>query len=177
MEVRKNVSLENTSLDPNMKVCLETSCIIGFLNCETDCQPIERLLTLAEDSQVELYVSDFAWQEIVTPLDQSGVEKMERLRRVAKYLPKVARLGEWVLGEHVLGHDNSPGIERGLSHASRPDREQFLSYAAVGLDYFVTKDHHYLKRSVRTQFVDQYGFEIGMPEECLAWLEKQGNVL
>ena len=157
-----------------MRVCLETSCIIGFLNDEPDCRSIERLLNLAETGHVDLFVSDFAWRETRQPIGELDKRKMQRLKCATKPLPKVARIGEWVLGEDVLGHDDSLDIETALSRASRPDREQFLSYAAVGLDFFVTKDNHYLKNSVRARLANQYGFKVGMPEECLSWLKKCG---
>ena len=157
-----------------MKICLETSSIIGFLQGERDCQPVERLLTLAESGQVELFVSDFAWEEIYKPLDELGNSRKERLRYVAKHLPKVARIGEWELGSDVLGHDDSAEIEGALSQTGRPDREQFLSYAALGLDFFVTKDKDYLKKSVRSKFVKEYGFKVGRADECVDWLEQRG---
>jgi hypothetical protein len=157
-----------------MRVCLETSCIIGFLNGEPDCQAIEVLLNLADTGYIELSVSDFAWEEIYQPISELGKREIQRLRRVANPMPKVARIGEWALGEDVLGRDDSSDIEATLSHASRPDKEQFLSYTAIGLDFFVTKDNHYLKRSVRTRLVNQYGFEVGRPGECLNWLKKCG---
>ena len=157
-----------------MRVCLETSCIIGFLNGEPDCQSMEMLLNLAETGHIELFASDFAWGETRQPTSEPGKRRMQRLRCATKPVPKVARIGEWVLGEDVLGHDDSSGMEATLSRASRPDREQFLSYAAVGLDFFVTKDDHYLKRSVRARLANQYGFRVGRPEECLTWLKKCG---
>jgi len=157
-----------------MKICLETSCIIGFLKGEPDCQPIEKLLTLAETGQVKLFISNFAWEETYKPLDELGNSRKERLEHLTNPSPKVARLGEWVLGEDVLGHDDSAEIESALSKASRPDREQFLSYAALGLDFFVTKDKHYLKKSVRSKFVKQYGFQVGKPDECMDWIKQRG---
>ena len=157
-----------------MKICLETSCIIGFLKGESDCQPIDKILTFAETGQLELFVSDLAWEEIHKPLDEIGNRRKERLKSLTNHLPKVARIGEGVLGEDVLGHDDSTDIERSLSKASRPDKEQFLSYAALGLDFFVTKDDHYLKKSVRSKFVKAYGFEVGRAAECVHWIEQRG---
>ena len=156
-----------------MKICLETSCIIGFLNGEPDCEPVGRLLTLAEAGHVELFVSDFAWEETYKPLDKLGTSRKERLRYVTEHLPKVARIGEWRIGLDVLGHDDSAEIERALLQASRPDREQFLSYAAFGLTFFVTKDNDYLKKSVRSKLVKQYGFQVGTPDECMDWIEQR----
>lgn len=158
-----------------MKVCLETSSIIGFLKGEPDCEPVEKLLTLAESGQLEVFVSNFAWEEVCKPMDELGNSGMERLRCVAKGLPKVARVGEWRLGLDGLGHDNSADIERTISQASRPDREQFLSYAALGLGFFVTKDKHYLKKSVRNKYEKEYGFRVGRADECVEWIE-QGRI-
>jgi hypothetical protein len=138
-----------------MKMCLETSCIIGFLNGEPDCEPVGRLLTLAETGHVELFVSDFAWKETYKPLDKLGISRKERLRYVTEHLPKVARIGEWRIGLDVLGHDDSAGIERTLLQASRLDGEQFLSYAAFSLTFFATKDNGYLKKSVRSKLIKQ----------------------
>lgn len=157
-----------------MKICLETSCIIGFLKGEPGCKPIERLLTLAETGDAELFVSDLAWKEQYKPLDELGDSRKKRLWQVFCNTPKVARIGEWVLGEDVLGHDDSAEIEAALSHASRPDREQFLSYTALGLDFFITKDNDYLKKSVRSKLVKQYGFQVGTPQECLTWIQESG---
>ncbi len=157
-----------------MKICLETSCIIGFLKDEPDCRSIERLLTLAESDQLELFVSNFAWEESYKPLDELGNSRKECLRCVAKHLPKVARIGEWILGEDVLGHDDSAEIEGVLSKASRPDKEQFLSSAALGLDFFTTKDDDYLKESVRNKLVKEYGFQVGTPDECVNWIKHKG---
>ncbi|MFC2026403.1 hypothetical protein ACFLUX_00290 [Chloroflexota bacterium] len=132
-------------------------------------------MNLAETGHIELFASDFAWGEVHQPTSELGERRMQRLRRVANHAPKVFRIGESVLGgEDVLGHDGSSDIESTLSHASRPDKEQFLSYAALGLDFFVTKDEHHLKMSVKTKLANQYRFQIGKPEECLAWLEKCG---
>ena len=155
-----------------MKICLETSAIIGFLNDEPDCQAVEKLLILAETSQIELFVSSFAWEETYKPLNESASSKKERLARLANPSPKVARIGELVLGEDVLGSDDSVEIEDTLSKTSRPDREQFLSYAALGLDFFVTKDKHFLKKSVRNKLTKQYNFQIGTPDECIHWIEE-----
>ena len=155
-----------------MKICLETSCIIGFLKGEPDCEPIERLLTLAVTGDLEFFVSTFAWEEQYKPLDELGKHRKEQLERLANPSPKVARLGEWVLGKDVLGHNDSAKIENTLSKASRPDREQFLSYAALGLDFFVTKDNHFLRKSVRSKLVLQYGFQAGTPEECVHWIKQ-----
>jgi hypothetical protein len=157
-----------------MKICLETSCIIGFLKNESDCEPIDKILTLAEAGQVELFVSDFAWQEQYKPLDELGNSRKERLCKVIYNAPRVARIGEWVLGEDVLGHDDSSEIEHTLSRASRPDREQFLSYAALGFDFFVTKDAHFLKKSVRSKLMKEYGFQVGTPAECGGWINQKG---
>ena len=157
-----------------MKICIETSYIIGFLRGETDCVHVERLLALAESGQVEVFISDFAWEETYKPMDEFGNSRMERLRCVAKHLPKVARIGEWRLGLDVLGHNDSAEIESTLSQASRSDREQFLSYAALGLDFFVTKDEHYLKKSVRNKYEKEYGFRVGRADECINWIEWGG---
>ena len=53
-----------------MMVCLETSCIIGFLNDEPDCQPIEKLPNLAETNHIQLFASDFAWNETCQPVSE-----------------------------------------------------------------------------------------------------------
>ena len=142
---------------------------------ESDCEPIDKILTLAEAGSVELFVSDFAWEEQYKPLlDELGARRKERLCKVVCNAPKVARIEEWVLGEDALGHDDSAEIEHTLSRASRPDREQFLSYAALGLDFFVTKDkEHYLKKSVRGKFVKEYGFQLGTPAECVGWINQK----
>ncbi len=79
-----------------------------------------------------------------------------------------------MLGECVLGHDDSCEVEVVLSRASRPDIEQFLSYAAVCLDFFVTKDNHYLKKSVQTKLTKEYGSRVGNPQQCLNWLKERG---
>jgi hypothetical protein len=155
-----------------MKICLETSAIIGFCKDEPDCQPIERLLTLAENYQVEILISNFAWDEQYKPLDELGNSRKERIARLANPSPKVARIGEWVLGEDVLGSDDSVEIGDTLSKTSRPDSEQFLSYAALGLDFFVTKDKHFLKKSVRNKLTKKYKFHIGTPDECIHWIEE-----
>jgi len=155
-----------------MKICLETSCVIGFLKGEPDCEPIEKLLSLAETSDSELFVSNFTWEEQYKPLDELGKHRKERLKRLANLPPKVARLGEWVLGEDALGHDDSARIESTLSKASRADREQFLSYATLGLDFFVTKDYHFLKKSVRSKLISHYGFQVGTPEKCVHWIKQ-----
>jgi predicted nucleic acid-binding protein len=155
-----------------MKICLETSAIIGFFNDEQDCQAIEKLLTLAEAAQVELLTSNFAWEEQYKPLNELGNSRKERLKCLTRYLPKVARIGEWQLGVDVLGSDDSAEIESTLSKASRPDREQFLSYAALGLDFFVTKDKHYLKKSIRSKLIKQYSFKVGTPNECIHSIEE-----
>jgi hypothetical protein len=126
---------------------------------------------MAETGQAELFVS---WGEIYKPLDKLGEIRKKRLVRVAKQLPKVARIGEWQLGINVLGHSDSAEIEDTILKASRPDREQFLSYAALGLNFFVTKDKDYLKKSVRQKFIKQYGFQVGKPDECLGWIKKRG---
>ena len=157
-----------------MKICLETSTIIGFLQDEPDCQSIERLLVLAKAGLIELFVSDFAWQEIYKLLDEKGNTKKECLKQVAKHLPKAARIGEWRLGFDVLAHNDSIEIEKTLSHSSRSDTEQFLSYAALDVDFFVTKDKHYLKKSVRSELVKEYGFQIGTADECIGWLKQKG---
>ncbi len=156
-----------------MKICLETSSIIGFLKGEHDCQPIEGLLTLAETSGIEIFVSHFAWEEIYKPLNGLGNSRKERLRRVAKHLPKVARLDELRLDFDVLGHDGSAEMEGVLLKAGRPDTEQFLSYAAFGLEFFVTKDEHYLKKSAQSK-LEEWGFSICTAEECLNWIRQRG---
>lgn len=97
-------------------------------------------MTLTETGYVELFVSDFAWEETYKPLDKLGTSRKERLRYVTKYLPKVAHMGEWRIGLDVLGHDDSAEIECTLLQASRLDGEQFLSYAAFGPTFFATKD-------------------------------------
>ncbi len=158
-----------------MKICLETSAIIGFLNDEPDCQAVEKLLILAETSQIELFVSNFAWEETYKPVNESASNKKERLKNLTNHLPKVARLGEWVLGVDALGHDDSAEIEATLSKASRPDREQFLSYAALGLDFFVTKDKGYLKKSIHNRFAKEFGFQVGTPDECVHWIKGKGE--
>ncbi|MBU2607987.1 MAG: hypothetical protein KKF26_01570 [Chloroflexi bacterium] len=155
-----------------MKICIETSAIIGFLKGEFDCQPIEQLLTLAEAGEVEILVSSFAWDEVYKPLNELGNSKKERLRQMVQHLPKVARSGEWRLGFDVLGHEGSAEIEHSLSRASRSDKEQFLSYASLGLDFFVTKDKHFLKESVRTDFKRKYSFQVGNPKDCVDWIKK-----
>ena len=155
------------------RICLETSSIIGFVKGEPDCQPVEQLLTLAETGEVEIFVSDFAWKEAYKPLDELGNSRKELVRRVAKALAKVARLGEWELGLDVLGHDNSAELEHSLSIANQPDKEQFLSYAALGLDFFVTKDNHFLRSHVRNKFREEYGFQVGNAKECMDWVNKR----
>jgi predicted nucleic acid-binding protein len=159
----------------SMKIFLETSSIIGFLNSEPDCQAIDKILTLAKAGQIEIFVSDFAWEEQKGPLDEMGSSKKKRLESLANHAAKVARIGEWVLGVDVLAHDNSAEIESTLSTASQPDREQFLSHAALGSDFFVTKDKDFLKESVLSKFAKQYGFKVGTPEECLTFIEKRGE--
>lgn len=156
-----------------MRICLETSVIIGFLQDEPDCQPIETLLTLAENNQIELFASNFAWEEAYKPLNKLGKSRKERLMRLTKHLPKVARLGEWQLGLDVLGHDDSPEIEFTVSKASRSDIEQFLSYAALSLDFFVTKDRGFLKKSVHSKLTNEYGFQVGTVKECINWLKQK----
>jgi len=118
-------------------------------------------------------VSSFAWDEVYKPLNELGNSKKERLRRVVQHLPKVARLGEWRLDFDVLGHEGSAEIEHSLSRASRPDKEQFLSYASLGLGFFVTKDKHFLKESVRTDFKRKYSFQAGNPKDCVDWIKKR----
>ncbi len=78
-----------------MKICLETSAIIGFLNDEPDCQAVEKLLTLAENHQLEIFVSNFAWDEQLKPLNELGNSRKERLARLANPPPK---LGEGLEG-------------------------------------------------------------------------------
>ena len=148
------------------KICLETSAIIGFLKDEPDCQSIERILRLAEAGQVELFVSDFAWDEIYKPLDALGNSRKKRLEAITRHSPRVARLGEWCLGFDMLGHDESVEIEDTLFPAGRADREQFLSYAALSLDFFVTKDKHFLRKSAGEKMEEEYGFRVCTPDEC-----------
>jgi hypothetical protein len=158
-----------------MKMCLETSAIIGFLKDEPDCRSIEKLLALSESGQIELFVSSFAWEEAYKPLlDELGTNKKERLMKLTKHLPKVARIGEWTIGSDILGHNDSSTIELTLSKASRSDKEQFLSYAALGIDFFITKDKDFLKKLVRTRLEKEYGFQIGTAHECLDWIRQRG---
>ena len=159
-----------------MKICLETSSISGFLKGEPDCEPIERLLTLAETGKVELFVSSFAWKEIYDPLDELGSSRRERLSQVAKRFSKVAWVRHtWkIIGLDVSGKDDFAEVERSLSQASGLDGDHFLSYAALGLNFFVTKDRGYLEEPVRSQLVKKYDFQVGTADECVDWIGQRG---
>ncbi|MEW6143074.1 MAG: hypothetical protein AB1597_08005 [Chloroflexota bacterium] len=121
----------------------------------------------AESGELDVFVSDFAWDEIYKAPDAAGKSGKERLRRVATPLQKAAHLDEWKLGVDILGHTDSSKMDKVLSRASRPDREQFLSYAAIGLDYFVTEDKHYLRKTVRNKLTKEYGLIVCSVAECV----------
>ncbi len=159
-------------------VALETSAAIAYLNGEAEWEEVEELVRLAEGAKISILMSDFTWREI-KPHPAHDTVRLERLRRVGEPLPKVARVGEWILGVDVLGHDASSEIERRLGGgASRADREQFLSYASQpDVDFFVTKDKRdFLRNSVKERVHQRFTFQVGEPRDCLEWLREQGII-
>ena len=155
-------------------VALETSAAIAYLNGEAEWDEVEELVRLAEGAKISILMSDFTWREI-KPHPAHDTVRLERLRRVGEPLPKVARVGEWILGVDVLGHDASSEIERELRSLGTPDIEQFLSYCAQHRKsvFFVTKDHGFLKAKAKRQVHAEFGFQVGKPADCLEWLEER----
>ena len=99
-------------------------------------------------------------------------DRYERVKLISAPLPKVARIGEWIAGEALLGT-----IPRSKSSADfrvvpvKPDREQFLSFAAqTNADFFVTKDRAFLQARTRREIHEKFGFLVGTPRECVHWL-------
>ena len=154
-------------------IVLETSAAIAYLGSEPEWPDVEGLVQLAEQERVVLFMSDFAWNEI-RPHRTHDKHRLNRLKKTARIIPKVARLGEWLLGEDALGHDSSHEIEASLAPPvgrSRPDVEQFLSYCAqLDADFFVTTDGGFLKDNAKAQVHDRFGFRVGRPADCVEWL-------
>ena len=80
-------------------------------------------------------VSGFAWAEIFYERRERK-DRYQRVELISATLPKVARIGEWIRRRHA-GHDSSVESVRTSRRASKPDREQFLSFAAQTNDDFI----------------------------------------
>lgn len=155
-------------------IALETSAAIAYLNGEDEWEEVEELVRLAEGAKISILMSDFTWREI-KPHPAHDTVRLERLRSVGEPLPNVARVGEWILGVDVLGHDASSEIEKELRSLSTPDIEQFLSYCAQHHKsvFFVTKDRGFLKAKAKREVHAKFGFQVGKPADYLEWLRRQ----
>ena len=157
------------------EIVLETSAAIAYLADEREWADVERLVVLAEAGRIRLLMSESAWGEI-EPGHEHRRDRLQRLKKIAHHIPKVARVGESRLGLDMLGHDASREIEASFrARAGREDREQFLSFAArASATFFVTKDEDFLRDSMRTGVHNRFGFQVGRPEACLEWLKEEG---